>query len=75
MGRFQETVNFHKRLERHELVIKKIPFPQREGSIQGDKRQKGDNTSTSNTKPKPAQTQESVDSEVRFTLFISRSTL
>lgn len=29
MGKFQETVNFHKRLQRHEWIAKKIPYPAR----------------------------------------------
>lgn len=38
MGKFQETVNFHKRLQRHEWISKKIPYPARNVSTGGGPR-------------------------------------
>lgn len=61
MGKFQETVNFHKRLQRHELITKKIPFPRRDSLTEnGDKQLQRNNSVKRNNK----QNGETSESEV-----------
>lgn len=69
MGKFQETVNFHKRLQRHQLITKKIPFPQQNSnSVKGDHRKKDGSSEEVNSKTK--QKADVAESEVRI-IFLS----